>query len=131
MAGKKRRLPLLRTLLVLAAFVALLAYVLLVELKREPPPDPEATPTPWPILGWAIDDLRTVRLHDFENNELILQCGTLFQDIFISGIIPKNCHFVIAESQMLLGNLPQTFINCHFKFLLIDFLQTSIYPKIV
>jgi hypothetical protein len=49
-----------------AAFAALLAYVLLVEMKREPPADPDAKPTPVPILGWEIDDVQTVQFTDGE-----------------------------------------------------------------
>lgn len=56
----------MRTLLVVAAFAALLAYVLLAEMKREPPADPDATPTPVPILGWQIDDLQAVQFTDGE-----------------------------------------------------------------
>jgi hypothetical protein len=66
MKRAKGRMTHLRTLLVLAAFATLLAYVLLVEAKREPPPAPEATPTPWPILGWEIDDLQVVHVTDGE-----------------------------------------------------------------
>jgi hypothetical protein len=55
-----------RTLLVVAAFGLLLAYVLLVEARRAPPPAPGATPTPWPILGWTIDDLQAVQFTDGE-----------------------------------------------------------------
>ena len=56
----------MRTLLVVAAFAALLAYVLLVETKREPPADPDTTPTPLPVLGWEIDDLNAVQFTDGE-----------------------------------------------------------------
>jgi hypothetical protein len=49
-----------------AAFTALLAYVLLVELRREPPADPDATPTPVPILGWQIADLQAAEFTDGE-----------------------------------------------------------------
>jgi hypothetical protein len=54
----------LRTLLVLAAFAVLLAYVLLVEARRGPSTDLEATPTPWPVLSWEIDDLQTIHVTD-------------------------------------------------------------------
>jgi hypothetical protein len=53
-----------RTWLVVGAFCILLAYMLLVEARRAPPPDPETTPTPWPILGWEIDDLEAVQFSD-------------------------------------------------------------------
>ena len=52
------------TLLVVAAFCILLAYVLLVDARRAPAPDPEATPTPWPILGWQMDDLQSIHVTD-------------------------------------------------------------------
>jgi hypothetical protein len=44
----------------------LLAYVLLVETKRDPPADPDAMPTPLPVLGWEIDDLTAVQFTDGE-----------------------------------------------------------------
>ena len=64
MRRSKARSTLLRTLLALAVFAALLAYVLLVETRRAPPVDPEATPTPWPILGWEMDELQAVHVSD-------------------------------------------------------------------
>jgi hypothetical protein len=54
----------LRTLLVVGTFGVLLAYMLLVEARRTLPADPEATPTPWPILSWEIDDLQAVQFTD-------------------------------------------------------------------
>jgi hypothetical protein len=54
----------MRTVLVVAAFGILLAYMLLVEARRAPLPDPEATPTPWPILVWKMDDLRSIHVTD-------------------------------------------------------------------
>lgn len=60
----KSRTITVRMLLVVAAFGILLAYMLLVEARRAPPPDPEATPTPWPILGWKIEDLRSIQVTD-------------------------------------------------------------------
>ena len=38
--------------------------MLLVEARRAPPPDPDATPTPQPILRWKMDDLRSVHVTD-------------------------------------------------------------------
>jgi hypothetical protein len=61
---RKSRTTAVRTLLVVAAFGILLAYMLLVEARRGPPPDPEATPTPWPILSWEVDDLRSIHVTD-------------------------------------------------------------------
>jgi len=61
---RKPRARTVRTLLVVAAFGILLAYVLLVEARRAPPPDPKATPTPWPLLVWEMDDLRSVHVTD-------------------------------------------------------------------
>jgi hypothetical protein len=66
----------LRTLLVVAAFGILLAYVLLVEARRAPPTDPEATPTPWPILGWEMDDLRSVHVSDGSRVTRLDRVGT-------------------------------------------------------
>ena len=63
--GRSRsRTTTLRTLLVVAAFGLLLAYMLLVEARRAPPVAPEATPTPWPLLGWTMDDLQSVHVTD-------------------------------------------------------------------
>jgi hypothetical protein len=59
-----RRATMVRTALVLAAFCSLLAYMLLVEARRAPSPDPDATPTPWPILGWEMDELDSVYVTD-------------------------------------------------------------------
>ena len=54
----------MRTVLVVAAFGLLLTYVLLVEARRAPPPDPEATPTPQPILTWEMDELSSIHVTD-------------------------------------------------------------------
>jgi hypothetical protein len=62
--GHKSRTTMVRTLLVVAAFGILLAYMLLVEARRAPPPDPQATPTPWPILSWEMEDLGSIRVTD-------------------------------------------------------------------
>jgi hypothetical protein len=62
--GHKSRTTTVRTLLVVAAFGILLAYMLLVEARRAPPPDPQATPTPWPILSWEMEDLRSIQVTD-------------------------------------------------------------------
>jgi hypothetical protein len=50
------------TLIVVAIFVALAAYVLLVEVKREPPAEQEPTPTPLPLLSLSIDDVQSLRI---------------------------------------------------------------------
>jgi hypothetical protein len=53
------------TLIVLGIFAALLAYILLVETKREPP-DEDAAPTPVPILAIDADDLQAIDISDGE-----------------------------------------------------------------
>lgn len=45
------------TLLFLGAFLALLAYVYLGELRRRPAPDAEVAPTPAPLLSIAADEV--------------------------------------------------------------------------
>jgi hypothetical protein len=50
------------TLIVVAIFVALAAYVLLVEVKREPPTEQEPTPTPLPLLSLNIDGVQSLRI---------------------------------------------------------------------
>lgn len=52
------------TLILLGMFALLLAYVLLVERKREPPPGPGATPspTPSPLVGIERDDIRALHV---------------------------------------------------------------------
>ncbi len=55
------------TLIVVVLFAALLAYVLLVERKREPSPaESEATPTPTPLplLNLTIDDIQAIEIGD-------------------------------------------------------------------
>lgn len=54
------------TLIVVGVFLALLAYVLLVEREREPPPAPGATasPTPAPVLALPANDLRAIQVGD-------------------------------------------------------------------
>ena len=54
------------TLSVVAVFAAILAYVLLVEGKKEPPPEPGVTPSPTPVqvLDIELDDIRAVRATD-------------------------------------------------------------------
>jgi hypothetical protein len=59
-----RRALTLRTVLILAAFLILLAYMLLVEARRAPQIAPDATPTPYPILSWKMDDLRSIHVTD-------------------------------------------------------------------
>jgi hypothetical protein len=60
----KSRTNTVRTLLVVAAFVLLLAYMLLFEARRAPPPAPDATPTPRPLLSWKMEDLRSIHVTD-------------------------------------------------------------------
>jgi hypothetical protein len=50
------------TLIVVAVFAALAAYVVLVDMKREPPTEQEPTPTPVPLLGLSIDDVQSLRI---------------------------------------------------------------------
>ena len=52
------------TLVVLGIFGALLAYVLLVEVKKEPPAEDNALPTPIPILELEADGLEAVHIDD-------------------------------------------------------------------
>jgi hypothetical protein len=52
------------TLIVLGLFAALLAYVLLVEVKKEPPSEGDVTPTPPPLMDYALGDLRAMRITD-------------------------------------------------------------------
>lgn len=54
------------TLIVALVFAAILAYVLLVEGKKEPPGQPDVTPSPTPValLDIALDDLRAVHATD-------------------------------------------------------------------
>ena len=55
------------TIIVVALFVALLAYVLLVERKREPSPsvsEATPTPTPLPLLNLMVDDIQAVEIGD-------------------------------------------------------------------
>ena len=64
-SGRSRsRTTTVRMLLVVAAFGLLLAYMLLVEARRPPPAAPEATPTPWPLLDWTVDDLQSIHVTD-------------------------------------------------------------------
>ena len=55
------------TLIALGLFAALLAYVLLVEAKREPPTE-DAAPTRVPILEIDADDLQAIEIHDGERS---------------------------------------------------------------
>ena len=50
------------TLIVGGIFAALLAYVLLVEVKKDPPADADATPTPSPVLDLDTDEVQAVQL---------------------------------------------------------------------
>jgi len=52
------------TLILLGIFALLLAYVLLVERKREPPPNPDAipSPTPSPLVDLARDEIRALHV---------------------------------------------------------------------
>ena len=52
------------TLILLGVFALLLAYVLLFEHKREPPPSPGATPspTPSPLVDLERDEIRALHI---------------------------------------------------------------------
>jgi len=52
------------TLILLGVFVLLLAYVLIFERQREPPPNPGATPspTPSPLIDVARDEIRALHI---------------------------------------------------------------------
>lgn len=54
------------TLIVVGVFAALLAYVLLVERKREPPAEDGATPTPTPLslLALAVSEIQAIEITD-------------------------------------------------------------------
>lgn len=56
------------TLIVVAVFVALLAYVLLVEVKRASVPEDDSTPTPTPLPLLSLDagDVQVVQISDGE-----------------------------------------------------------------
>jgi hypothetical protein len=54
----------LRTVIVVAAFVILLGYVLLVEGKRPPPPAQDATPTPTGLLELQAQDIVAITITD-------------------------------------------------------------------
>lgn len=56
------------TLIVVAVFAALLAYVLLVEVKRPARTEADATPTPTPLplLGLTAGDIRALQISDGE-----------------------------------------------------------------
>lgn len=54
----------LRTWVVVGVFAVLLAYVLLVESKRDTPPAEDATPTPYPILQYDLGEITGVRITD-------------------------------------------------------------------
>lgn len=69
------RSPYARTGALLIVFGALLAYVLLVEAKREAPADAGATPTPSPILDIQVDDVRSLQISDGEREVRIVQEG--------------------------------------------------------
>lgn len=95
----------MRTLLVVAAFAALLAYVLLVETKRELPADPDATPTPLPILGWEIDDVRAVQFTDGERATRLEREGEGWHVLLPpdAGSVPANPHTVYFAIHELAG----------------------------
>ena len=94
-----------RTLLVVAAFATLLAYVLLVELRREPPADPDATPTPVPVLGWQIDDLQAVQFTDGERTVRLERAGEGWRILRPPGAAstPANPHTVYFVFHELAG----------------------------
>lgn len=54
------------TWIVLAVFLALLAYVLLVEVKRDPPPEPGVTPSPTavPVLDVETSQIQGLTIDD-------------------------------------------------------------------
>lgn len=59
---KKQLIQWRTTLIVVAIFIALAAYVLLVDMKRDPQTDQISTPTPMPILGLSIDNVQSLRI---------------------------------------------------------------------
>ena len=105
MTGSGTRRATVRTLLVVAAFAALLAYVLLVEMKREPPADPDATPTPVPILSWEIDDVRAVEFSDGERTTRLEREGEGWRVLQPpdAGGAPANPHTVYFAVHELAG----------------------------
>ncbi len=50
------------TLIVVAICIALAAYVLLFEVKREPPTDAQATPTPLPLLSLTVNEIKSLHM---------------------------------------------------------------------
>ena len=64
------------TLIAVAIFAALAAYVLLVEMKREPPTEQEPTPTPISLLNLSIDDVRSLHVTS-EAQQLVIAYSEL------------------------------------------------------
>ena len=60
-----------------AIFVVLLAYVILVETKREPPPRPGVTPSPTPfsLVDMPLDEVRALRVTDGERTLRLIHEG--------------------------------------------------------
>jgi hypothetical protein len=84
------------TLIVLVVFAAILAYVLLVESKKEPPPDPDVSPSPTPVplldatstglrAVHATDGTRTLRLERQGENWQIVEPGNAPVDPVTAG----------------------------------------------
>lgn len=72
----RRRVPShLPTLIVVAAFAILLAYVLLVETKKEVPASPDAAPSAFPLLASSVDALERVRISDGDRTVSVLHQG--------------------------------------------------------
>lgn len=63
------------TLIVVGAFVALLAYILLVEVKKEPPASEDATPTPVPLLNLNTDEVRSILVTDGQRRLRLVREG--------------------------------------------------------
>jgi len=65
----------IRTLIVVGAFAALLAYVLLVETRKEAPPPEEATPTPPTIVDLDVAQVEGVYVSDGDRTVRLVRRG--------------------------------------------------------
>lgn len=65
------------TWIVLGLFLALLAYVLLVEIKRTPPPEPGVTPTPTTV---PVLDIETAQIQGLTISDGTAQVRLVVQD---------------------------------------------------
>lgn len=71
----QQRKPWLPTLVLVGILAALAAYVLLVEVKREPPPEEGAQPTPAPLWEFRGSDLAQVAVTRGEQTTAVERSG--------------------------------------------------------